>query len=201
MSEEILYRHHKVWQTKDVLRRIYGQLHEEIVSWLIQGRTLEIGGGSGHFRRFRPDVICTDAVNVPWLNAVADSQHLPFKSETISNLVLFDVLHHIEQVSLFLNEAVRVLMPYGRIIFMEPYISLGSWFVYRFLHPEPVDFEFDPLAPQAPQPGRKPFDSNQAIATILFERSFDRFCKIFPQLEMIVRRRLSFFCLSAKWRL
>ena len=193
MSQEILHRHHQIWQSKGLLQQLYAQWYEDILACLIQGPTLELGGGSGNLKDFRPEVICTDVVNVPWLDAVADAQHLPFKSGTIANLVAFDVLHHIEHVPLFLKEAVRVLVPHGRLILMEPYVSLASWFIYRFLHPEPVDFRFDPLAPHVPQPGRKPFDSNQAIATILFERSFDRFSQSFPQLEKIVHRRLSFF--------
>ena len=192
MSEEILYEHSQIWQRKGVLRELYAHWYGEMVSYLISGRTLELGGGSGNLKEYHQNVICTDIVKVPWLNAVVDSQCMPFRSETISNLVLFDVLHHIEHISLFFKEAIRVLKPSGRIILMEPYVSLGSWFVYRYLHPEPVNFRVDPLAFHQPQPDRKPFDANQAVATIVFERSFDRFCRLFPQLKMIVHRKLSF---------
>jgi hypothetical protein len=43
------------------------------------------------------------------------------------------------------------------------------------------------------QPGRKPFDANQAISTILFERSSRRFHELYPTLKKIRHHRLAFF--------
>ena len=65
--------------------------------------------------------------------------------------------------------------------------------VYRFLHPEPVDFSQDPLALSPMRPGRKPFDANQAISTILFERSSRRFHDVYPNLRKLRHHRLAFF--------
>ena len=60
------------------------------------GLTLEIGGGSGNFKQYRQDVVTTDITAAPWLNLVADAETLPFKEAVFSNIVMFDVLHHIE---------------------------------------------------------------------------------------------------------
>lgn len=65
--------------------------------------------------------------------------------------------------------------------------------VYHFLHPEPVDFRQDPLVMSPMQPGRKPFDANQAISTILFEQSSRRFHELYPNLKKIRHDRLAFF--------
>ncbi|MEQ1846511.1 MAG: SAM-dependent methyltransferase, partial [Nitrospira sp.] len=43
------------------------------------------------------------------------------------------------------------------------------------------------------KPGRKPFDANQAIATILFERSSRRFHELYPSLKELRHHRLAFF--------
>jgi hypothetical protein len=43
------------------------------------------------------------------------------------------------------------------------------------------------------QPGRKPFDANQAISTILFERSSRRFHEWYPSLKKLQHHRLAFF--------
>jgi hypothetical protein len=43
------------------------------------------------------------------------------------------------------------------------------------------------------QPGRKPFDANQAISTILFERSSRRFHELYPSLKKLRHHRLAFF--------
>lgn len=193
MSNEILRRHQAVWRNKPILRLLYTQWHEEILSYLQPGRTLEVGGGTGNLKEFSPNVLCTDVVKVPWLDTIADAQYLPFASKTMANIVLFDALHHIEQVGLFFDEAVRVLRPSGRIVIMDPYISWLSWPIYHFLHSEPVDFNLDPLRLQPPRADRKPFDANQAIASILFERAFEDFQRYYPQLEKRVHRRMAFF--------
>lgn len=193
MADDVLRRHRAVWEKKPVLRLLYTQWYEEILSWLRPGSTLELGGGTGNLKEFSSNVVCTDLVSLPWLDAVVDAQHLPFRSESFANLVLFDTLHHIENACLLFDEAVRVLEPSGRLVIMDPYISWLSWPVYRFLHPEPVDLDQDPLAFKSPSATRQPFDANQAVATILFERSFDRFQRRYPKLRQLTQRRMAFF--------
>jgi SAM-dependent methyltransferase len=193
MSEDVLRRHQIVWNQKPVLRRLYASWYGEIARWLQPGLTVEMGGGTGNLKEFSPNVLCTDIVRMPWLDALVDAQHLPFRSKSLSNIVLFDVLHHLENVRYFFDEALRVLMPSGRIVIMDPYISALSWPVYRFLHPEPVDFKQDPFAIIKPDSERRPFDANQAVARILFERSYERFCQLYPQLKRVAHERLAFF--------
>ena len=164
MSEDVLRRHHIVWTQKPVLRRLYASWYQEICRWLTPGLTVEVGGGTGNLKEFSPHVLCTDVVRMPWLDALVDAQHLPFRSRSVSNIVLFDVLHHLENVRYFFDEALRVLVPSGRIVIMDPYVSALSWPIYRFLHPEPMDFRRDPFAIIAPFSQRQPFDANQAVA-------------------------------------
>ena len=193
MSNEILRQHQVVWEQKPILRMLYTEWYREIVSWLQPGRTLEVGGGTGNLKEFAQSVVCTDIVRLPWLDAVVDAQQLPFLSGTIANIVLFDTLHHLENVRYFFDEAIRTLQPGGRVIIMDPYISVCSWPVYHFAHPEPVDFDQDPLALTPMQPDRKPFDANQAISTILFERSSRHFHELYPNLKKLRHHRLAFF--------
>jgi SAM-dependent methyltransferase len=193
MSAAVLRRHRDIWQRKPVLRRLYADWYRDIVAWLAPGRTVEIGGGSGNLKEWVAGVCCTDIVPLPWLDLVADAQRLPFPGASLGNLVLFDALHHIENVSLFFDEALRTLKAGGRIVIMEPYMSWVSWPIYRFLHPEPVDLAHDPLALRAPQADRRPFDSNQAVATILFERQWVRFRARYPEFTLRQIKRLAYF--------
>ncbi|MEB3189646.1 MAG: class I SAM-dependent methyltransferase [Snowella sp.] len=193
MSEEILKQHKIIWEKKPILRTLYNYWYTKMAAQLAHGDTLELGGGSGNFKEFAPNVISSDVVPLPWIDIVADAQNLPFKEQSFDNIVMFDVLHHIENVSLFFDEALRVLRPGGRIIMMEPYISFASWPVYHFLHPEPVNFQQNPLAYIEPSPNRKPFDSNQAFATILFEKKFKLFKRKYPQFDKIYHCRMAFF--------
>jgi SAM-dependent methyltransferase len=193
MSEELLRQHKIIWEQKPILRALYTAWYEEIVTQLAPGKTLELGGGSGNLKEFAPNVVSTDIVPLPWLDTVADAQNLPFANESFDNIVLFDVLHHIENVTLFFNEALRVLRPGGRVAMMEPYISFASWPVYHFLHPEPVNFKQNPLDWVEPSPEREPFDANQTFATILFEQQYSSFQKKYPQFIKRYHRRMSFF--------
>jgi len=193
MSNEILRQHQAVWEKKPILRLLYTEWYREIVSWLRPGRTLEVGGGTGNLKEFAQSVVCTDIVKLPWLDAIVDAQQLPFVSGSLANIVLFDTLHHLENVRYFFDEALRVLETGGRVIIMDPYISVCSWPVYHFLHPEPVDFDQDPLILTPMKPGRKPFDANQAISTILFERSSRGFHELYPSLKKLRHHRLAFF--------
>lgn len=193
MSDDILRQHQAVWERKPILRLLYTEWYREIVTWLRPGRTLEVGGGTGNLKEFFPGVLCTDVVRLPWLDAVADAQFLPFEANSLTNIVLFDTLHHIENVGLFFDEALRTLQPNGRLVIMDPYMSALSWPIYHFLHPEPVDFKQDPLQLQLSKEDRKPFDSNQAIATLLFERSFQMFCRQYPQYKRLHYHRMAFF--------
>ena len=193
MSNDIFLQHSAVWERKPILRLLYTEWYREIVSWLRPGRTVEVGGGTGNLKEFFPGVLCTDVVRLPWLDTVMDAQFLPFASNSLTNIVLFDTLHHIENVPLFLNEAMRTLQPHGRLVIMDPYISVLSWPIYHFLHPEPVDLGQDPFQLQLPRENRSPFDGNQAIATLIFERSFETFCRQYPQFKRLHFRRLAFF--------
>lgn len=191
MSHEVLYRHRAVWQQKPVLRHLYADWYHAMVPWLVPGPTVELGGGTGNLKEHVPDVYCTDVVALPWLNLVADAQRLPFQSKSLGNVVLFDCLHHIENVALFLDEAQRTLRIGGRIIIMDPYLSWLSWPIYRWLHQEPVDCTDDPLALKSPQTGRRPFDANQAVSTILFERNRSTFESRYPGFSILHLRRMA----------
>ena len=82
---------------------------------------------------------------------------------------MVDVLHHIASPLRFLSEAARVLSPNGRVIVCEPAITPLSGLFYRRFHDEPVDMAADPLA-VANSADKNPYDSNQAIPTLLTGR-------------------------------
>ncbi len=191
MSQEILNRQLKAWHQKKCLRDLYQNWYEQINSQLGVGRTLEIGPGIGKFKAQHPNILTMDVEKTQWTDMVADAQHLPFKKDCLSNIVLFDVLHHIPNPVQFFGEALTVLKPCGRILIMEPYISFLSYFIYHYFHPEKVDSSVDPLGDKRIS-SNKPFDSNQSVATLIFFKKLDRFRKLFPQYTIIIKKRLAF---------
>ena len=128
------------WEKKPVLRRIYLEFYQLICSHLKQNATLtvEIGSGIGNLKSLVPNCICTDMFNNPWLDQVENAYQLSFEDNTIDNLVLFDVWHHLQYPGTILEEFHRVLKPKGRIIIFEPDISLMGRIAYGLLHHEPL---------------------------------------------------------------
>jgi SAM-dependent methyltransferase len=180
----------EIWARKPALRAVYADYYSRIVAWCGAGRTLEIGGGSGNLKALWPEAIATDLVPAPWLDVAADAEALPFRDASVTNIVGVDVLHHLPRPRRFFGEAERVLAPGGRIVLLEPAVTAGSYLFYRFLHPEPVVLGVDPLA-DAPAGPRDPFDSNQAIPSLMFGRRRREFERAFPSLSVVERRYLS----------
>jgi SAM-dependent methyltransferase len=129
-------------------------------------------------------VVATDVQSAPWLDCVADAQRLPFVDGCAANIVMVDVLHHLEFPVVFFREAARVLRPGGRVLMVEPAITWGSSLFYRLFHHEPVRTSADVLKDGSPDPRRDPYESNQAIPTLLVTRDRDRFHRVFPTLRM-----------------
>jgi SAM-dependent methyltransferase len=173
-----------VWNRKSVLRAVYDDFYDRIAAFCTSGLTIEIGGGIGNLKRRLADVVSTDIQFAPWLDCVADAQHLPFADGVAGNIVMIDVLHHIEFPVRFFREAERLLRPGGRIITVEPAITWGSTLFYRFLHQEPVRMSADPLLEGMPDPNRDPYDSNQALPTLIATRNRQQFLRLFPGLRI-----------------
>ena len=193
-----LEQHRLLWERKSGLRAVYADYHRRLVRAVGEhGKVLEIGSGSGHLRDVAPGIDSTtiDILPAPWVDVQADAHTLPFVDETFDGLVMLDVLHHLERPPVFFDEALRVLKPGGRIAMMEPGMSVIARLFYTYLHEEPVVMSADPLAMETVDPNRDPFDSNQAIPTLLFKRSDirRRFEKRFPNLTVVDNRWLSLF--------
>jgi SAM-dependent methyltransferase len=184
--------HRSIWERKPVLRLVYDDFYDRIAAACRPGLTIEIGGGIGNLKRRLTDVVATDIQSAPWLDCVADAQRLPFAEGCASNIVMVDVLHHLEFPVVFFREAARVLRPGGRVLMVEPAITWGSSLFYRLLHHEPVRTSADVLLDGAPDPRRDPYDSNQAIPTLLATRDRERFHHLFPALRIASVQWFSF---------
>jgi SAM-dependent methyltransferase len=171
---------------------VYEDFFRRIAGACASGITLEIGGGIGNLKTRLPDVIASDIQFAPWLDMVIDAQRLPFADGSLGNIVMLDVLHHIEYPILFFREAQRVLRSGGRVVMIEPAITPGSTIFYRLFHEEPVDMSVDPLATGAPNHERGPYEGNQAIPTLIATRHQARFRALLPALSISRVHWLSF---------
>ena len=125
-------------------------------------------------------------MRAPWHERECSADALPFPDLAVGAVVLFDVLHHLSSPRTFFTEAIRVLRPGGRLVMCEPYVSPLSYPVYKFLHEEPTILRgVDPLQDQVSADPRDPFDSNQAIPTLMFGRRRAEFEAAFPALAIL----------------
>jgi len=139
-QNEIL-RNRQVWRNKPVLRKIYRTFHRVMARHLSQaphGLTVELGSGIGNINDILPNCIKTDMFDNPWIDQVENAYALTFQSESVANLLLMDVFHHLQFPGNALDEFYRVLLPGGRLIILEPSISLLGMLIYGGLHPEPL---------------------------------------------------------------
>lgn len=194
MSRDILIEHRIIWDKKPVLREIYHDIYKRIFNSIKSGLCLEIGGGSGWGKDLMGnETVSTDIIEVPWVDAVADAQQLPFAASTFTSIIAVDVLHHIARPKIFFQEATRVLSPGGRIVLVEPAITPVSWFFYNYFHNELVDMSVNPLDDEELSDSADPFDSNQAIPTLIFGKYREYFSALFPELKLIENKKISLF--------
>lgn len=196
---EQLLRHRNIWEQKPVLRRIYNDefFARFVAQRKVNGFSIEVGAGPGFFKQFFPSVISTDLISCPWLDTVADAQQLPFRSASVANIFGLDTLHHLAAPMELLREASRILVPGGRLILIEPWITPFSWIIFRFFHQERCDLSDIPWAHPDPHPATKKlaFDGNQAIPYLLFgPRNRSDTLQPLPQFKLIT---LEPFCLFA----
>lgn len=189
-AADVLSVRKSAWENRPLTREVYRRYFQRIAQELAPGRVhVELGGGSGMAREFMSGILTSDIVITPFVDFVADAMRLPLADGTVDNVFMVDVLHHLPRPGRLFDEITRVLRVGGRVVMLEPYISLFSRVVFKLAHPEPVDMGVDPL----PRDdllifkGEGPFASNQAIPTLMFDRYLDRFARRFPNLRLVRR--------------
>ena len=167
------------WQNKPRLRAVYRGFHELIVSRLdrsVPGLIVELGSGMGSIKDVIPDCVTTDLFANPWLDRQENAYRMGFADGAVSNLILFDVWHHLRYPATALAEFRRVLAPAGRVIIFDPAISWTGRIAYGLFHHEPLAMRL-PITWDAPA-GFKPEDSDyfaaQGAATRIFWKNEGR---------------------------
>jgi SAM-dependent methyltransferase len=166
----LLAAYERIWNRKRVLRKLYETWYEMLFQELRPGKILEIGAGTGNFRRWIAargqkcwtlDILAGNHVDVQ-----ADALHLPFLEGIFSNIVMIDVLHHMTSPFTFLINACHLLSQEGRILFVEPFVSAWGSFVYRYLHHESVDWRFEEF-----EHAKRAWDGNAAIPRLVLSNN------------------------------
>jgi glycosyltransferase involved in cell wall biosynthesis len=140
------------------LKSLYGRVENEIK---LDAEYLEIGAGAGiskdflkEYRIQRTDFMSSEHEEI---RGGVDAHALPYKNDEFDGVLLFDALHHFEMPLSAMKECLRVTKPGGKIILIEPYVSLFSYPIYKFFHFEKTSwtYRFDRLdgAQSGPEQG------------------------------------------------
>jgi SAM-dependent methyltransferase len=174
----------RIVREKPFLQQIYRDWYADILLHvpLSAGKILEIGSGPGFLCDLVPDLITSEVFWCNGVKLVTDARRLPFANGTLRAIVMTDVLHHVPSPKLFLSEAQRTLVPAGRIVMIEPWVSPWSKFIYSRVHSEPfrteaTDWGFPPTGPLS--------GANGAMPWLIFHRDRAQFEHQFPGLRVL----------------
>jgi SAM-dependent methyltransferase len=173
--QEQIMHHHEHWDRKPALRLAYGRFYrliESHLSDLPDGRVVELGSGIGNIKGFIPNCLTTDMFPTPWSEQVENAYLLSFSNESVSNLIMVDVFHHLQYPGTALNEFYRVLKPGGKVLMIEPTISALGFLVFGFFHPEgvKVNHNIEWTAPLGADLKNPDYYTSQGNATQIFLR-------------------------------
>jgi SAM-dependent methyltransferase len=165
----------RLWERKPSLRKSYTVFHRLIARHLSNvpgGKVVELGSGIGNIKEVIPNCVRTDLFPNPWLDQVENAYALSFAKSSVSDLILFDVFHHLRYPGTALEEFHRVLVPNGRVLIFEPRVSILGAVVFGALHPEPIAAreEIKWTAPAGWKPEEVDYYAAQGNATRIFLR-------------------------------
>jgi len=130
-----------VARTSVLIANIVAARYSQIIPQYFHGKLLDLGCAGvplyGYYKKYISEVVCVD-----WADSFHESSHLdivqdlnqPLQLEDnqFDTVLLSDVLEHIKEPQLLLNEIFRVLKPEGKLVLNVPYMY--------WLHEEPYDF-------------------------------------------------------------
>lgn len=141
LHQESIKKNSRYWHKKPLLRKLYQGFYRLIaqnLSELPDAKIVELGSGLGNIREAIPQCLRTDLFPNPWIDQIENAYQLSFADESISDLILTDVFHHLKYPGTALREFGRVLRKGGRVIMLEPYMSVLGLLVYGIPHDEPI---------------------------------------------------------------
>lgn len=191
LHDEMIEQNQEFWDKKPLLKIVYTDLFRQVASHLSSLENpivVELGSGIGNIRTVIPNCLRTDLFPHPWIDQVENAYKLSFANESISDLILTDVFHHLKYPGTALNELYRVLRPGGHVILLEPCISMLGLVVYGLLHVEPIAVT-KPIQWSAPRdwsPEQMDYYAAQGNATRIFvSRKFQTQLEIWKTIKTL----------------
>jgi SAM-dependent methyltransferase len=175
--------HRDIILSKPYLKQVYldwYNLYKKSFTNFDIGQFLEIGSGGGFVKEIFPKIITSDILPLPNVDKVFSAEKMPFENNSLNGIMMLNVFHHIPNPHLFLLEAMRTLLPGGKVVMIEPANSALGRFIYKRFHHEP----FEEKGTRSIKAGNPLSNSNQALPHIYFERDLEIFKKEYPLLKI-----------------
>jgi SAM-dependent methyltransferase len=133
-------------------------------------KIVELGSGLGNIHEVIPSCVRTDLFLNAWIDQIENAYQLSFADESVSDLILTDVFHHLKYPGTALKEFFRILCPGGRVIMLEPCLSALGLLVYGVFHDEPIAITKDIQwhAPESWSPADIDYYAAQGNASRIF---------------------------------
>ena len=130
---------------KTYYRNLYGYLYRIIKSGK---EILEIGAGAGVSKNFLGELNIHRTDYLDWgdtseIDSRIDAEDLPYADNAFDFVFGVDMIHHLNMPYKALSECIRVTKSGGKIIFIEPYVSILSYPIYKLFHEENTSFRYD----------------------------------------------------------
>jgi ubiquinone/menaquinone biosynthesis C-methylase UbiE len=124
---------------------LYGYIESEIKKL---DDILEIGAGAGISKNFlnKTNIVRTDYLNWDTQTDVLgniNAENLPYKDNQFDVVFGIDMIHHVNNPYKVLEECIRVSKKNGKIILVEPYVSMFSYIIYKIFHDEDTTYSYN----------------------------------------------------------
>jgi SAM-dependent methyltransferase len=192
-STDFTTAHREVLRKKPMLRRLFEGFYRDCRAMderhfaVATGLRLEIGSGSSFLKELYPDVWTSDLKPLPFVDFVAQGEHLPVAPGSVRAIYAMNVFHHLPKPRDFFRDLCRVLTPGGGVVMIEPAYSPVARFLFKRLH---ASEGYDPNIASWDIAGNSGAmsNANQALSYVVLRRDRRQFESEFPDLEVVVDR-------------
>ena len=158
---------------------------------------MEIGSGYGMSEDFidSENIYRTEFMSdVPaGVHGGIDASNLLFDDHSFASTFAVDAIHHIPDSLMAIKELLRVTKKGGKVILVEPYVSILSYPIYKMFHKEKTSMKLD-ISKYKSWVSEVPEDGNQGVMqNILKVIAIDNQQVEFHKLKVVYFSPLSFF--------
>ena len=190
---DITIVHRDALRRKAILRRLFEGFYRECRRMDMRyfgdcpGPRIEIGSGASFVKEVLPDVVTSDVKQLPFVDLIAQAEHLPFADHSLRAIYAINVFHHTPDPRAFFHELIRVVRRGGGAVLIEPYYGPVARFLFKRIH---ATEGFDINVPdwKAANYTGPMTNANQALSYVVFRRDRKILEREFQNLEIVLDR-------------